>query len=248
MRLSICYRFWGHKGMQDSFVRRVTLLISSLKLLIRRKTKRFAIRLAAPTLVRIPFRWERIQPQLGRNLDSRELGRLKAVVDRARRSRADSPQKMKVILDLHNFGAYYEAPNSRTNGRRRDFRERNFGRYLVDVWQRLSSEFRAVPDVYYGLMCEPVDAQTGVTSSAATRAWELASQQIVDKIRSAGDNKLIIVSGYYWSGVKNWNSQHLRGWITDRQNNFLYEAHHYWDSDSSGHYCLSYDDELRRIT
>jgi hypothetical protein len=50
-----------------------------------------------------------------------------------------------------------------------------------------------------------------------------------------------------WSGVANWNKQHPKGWIMDRQNNILYEAHHYWDSDSSGHYCLSYDGELSQI-
>ena len=34
-------------------------------------------------VVRIPFRWERLQPTLGGRLDDAELGRLKAVVARA---------------------------------------------------------------------------------------------------------------------------------------------------------------------
>jgi aryl-phospho-beta-D-glucosidase BglC (GH1 family) len=201
------------------------------------------------TLVRIPFRWERIQPRLNGRLDPQELRRLKEAVDRARRSRAGMAIGMKVILDAHNFGAYYEEADGSGKGKRRDFRERNFGQYLVDLWSKLSAEFRSTPDVYYGLMCEPVDRQTESESrrSAMTEAWEAASQQVVDKIRGSGDTKLIIVSGYLWSGVVNWGGQHPKGWITDRHNNVLYEAHHYWDSDSSGHYCLSYDDELRRI-
>jgi hypothetical protein len=201
------------------------------------------------TLVRIPFRWERIQPRLLGALDAAELRRLREAVERARKSRAGMPRGMKVILDVHNFGAYYEDADGSGKGKRRDFRERNFAQYLVDLWARLSAEFKAVPDVFYGLMCEPVDPETekDVRRTAMTEAWEAACQQTLDKIRASGDNKLILLSGYLWSGVLNWGTQHPRGWVKDPQNNVLYEAHHYWDSDSSGHYCLSYDDELRRI-
>ena len=203
------------------------------------------------TLVRIPFRWERIQPQLNGSLDLQELKRLKGAVTRARQSRSNMPAGIRVILDLHNFGAYYEYSSGIGKGRRRDFRERGFAQYLVDLWSRLSAEFKSIPNVYYGLMCEPVDSQTENANgkrTAVTEAWELGSQQIVDKIRNSGDAKLIIVSGYLWSGIVNWNKQHPKGWIRDRQNSVMYEAHHYWDGDSSGHYCLSYDDELRKIT
>jgi endoglucanase len=34
--------------------------------------------------VRIPFRWERLQPRLGRPLDDAEVGRIKKVIRRAR--------------------------------------------------------------------------------------------------------------------------------------------------------------------
>ena len=198
-------------------------------------------------LVRIPFRWERIQPQLKGNLDSLELQRLKAAVTSARQGRAGQPNGLKVILDVHNFGAYYDAPRADRNGRRRDFREPGFGRFFIDLWARLSTEFRSMPDVYYGLMCEPVDAQTsdvGGAPTAHTKAWELASQQVVDKLRALSDNKLVFISGYLWSSIRKWGEQHRQGWIRDPQNNFMYEAHHYWDRDGSGHYCRSYDDEL----
>lgn len=94
------------------------------------------------TLVRIPFRWERIQPQLNGALDAQELKRLKDAVGRARTA---TPRGMKVILDAHNFGAYYEAPAGSEKGKRRDLRERNFGQYLVDLWAKLSAEFRGLP-------------------------------------------------------------------------------------------------------
>lgn len=200
-------------------------------------------------LVRIPFRWERIQPRLKGRLDAQELARLKATVAAARQARPGLPGGMKVILDVHNFGAYYEARSSSGPGRRRDFRERNFAQHLVDLWARLSGEFKSMPDVYYGLMCEPVDAETAEDGgrTAMTVAWEQACQQVVDRLRGAGDTKLIIVSGYLWSGVLNWATQHPRGWVNDPENKILYEAHHYWDSNSSGHYCLSYEEELGRL-
>lgn len=201
------------------------------------------------SLVRIPFRWERIQPRLGGRLDAEELRRLKATVAAARRSRPNLPGGMKVILDVHNFGAYYEARSAEGPGLRRDFRERNFARHLVDLWARLSGEFKSMPGVYYGLMCEPVDPETEDDGgrTAMTEAWEQAGQQVVDKLREAGDANPIIISGYLWSGVINWATQHPRRWINDRENKILYEAHHYWDSDSSGHYCLGYEDELRLL-
>lgn len=50
-------------------------------------------------LVRLPFRWERLQPTLGRKLDPAELGRLREAVGRARRA------GLRVILDMHDYGA-----------------------------------------------------------------------------------------------------------------------------------------------
>ena len=49
-------------------------------------------------LVRLPFKWERLQPALFGELDSIELGRLKKFVTEAEK------RDMPVILDLHNYG------------------------------------------------------------------------------------------------------------------------------------------------
>lgn len=201
-------------------------------------------------LVRIPFRWERIQRQLKGSLNREELNRLKAAVTSARQSSPDQPNGMKVILDVHNFGAYYDAPRNDGIGKRHDFTEPGFEQYLIDLWTRLSKEFKSTPNVYYGLMCEPIDAETDNANgppTAHTKAWELASQKVLEKLRRLGDDKLVIVSGYLWSSVRKWGVQHPAGWIRDPKNNFMYEAHHYWDDNYSGHYCRSYDDELALI-
>lgn len=188
------------------------------------------------TLVRIPFRWERLQPRLGERLDAAELTRLKDVVRRARAARTPAlPGGLKVILDMHNFGAYYRSERGNPKkGIRRDIGLGEVtGEQFADVWQRISNEFKADPEVFYGLMCEPVDAETAdrlnceVRTPAVVR-WEKASQEATNVIRRNGDKKLVVVSGYCYSGVTDWAVQHPNKWIDDRDNNHIYEAHHYW--------------------
>ncbi len=54
-------------------------------------------------VIRLPFRWERLQPELFTAFDSAELDLLRGFVDAA------SAQGMRVILDPHNFGRYCES-------------------------------------------------------------------------------------------------------------------------------------------
>ena len=52
-------------------------------------------------VVRLPYRWERLQPSLFGKLDGAELGRIKSVVAAAR------ARNMRVILSPHNGGRYF---------------------------------------------------------------------------------------------------------------------------------------------
>ena len=52
------------------------------------------------TLIRFPFRWERIQQVMNGELDANELVKMKAFV------KAAEERNMPVILDLHNFARY----------------------------------------------------------------------------------------------------------------------------------------------
>jgi len=49
-------------------------------------------------LIRLPLKWERLQPVLGKALDSTELNRVIAVVDAA------NEKGLYIIPDLHNYG------------------------------------------------------------------------------------------------------------------------------------------------
>jgi endoglucanase len=188
-------------------------------------------------VVRIPFRWERVQPSLGKRLAHSEVRRLKRVVDRARTA------GLKVVLDMHNYGAYYLSDGD--NGVRCPIGSAQCTvAQFADVWKRLSLHFKDIRAVAgYGLMNEPVGLPDSTERSAA-EVWERASQRAVDAIRANGDSHLVLVSGYNWSGVQGWSTQHPDAWIHDSANRFRYEAHHYWDQDHSGDYPDSYLTEV----
>lgn len=191
-------------------------------------------------LVRIEFRWERLQPTLGGDLDGAELERVRGAADAARDA------GMQVVIDMHNYGAYYLHDGAR--GVRRPIGSAEVSiEHFADVWRRLSQAFATDDGILaYGLMNEPVDMQ-GASGLRPPQVWERASQAAIDAIRSRNDLKLVMVSGYNYSGAQQWPSQHPRAWIRDRIDNFRYEAHHYWDLEHTSTYPRSYARELEMV-
>jgi len=190
-------------------------------------------------MVRIPFRWERLQPRLGEPLSRAEVQRLMGAVHRAGEAGLD------VVLDMHNYGAYYLEKNG--EGVRRAVGTRACSAAdLVDVWRRLSKRFSADPVVVgYGVMNEPIGIPETARAAPAER-WERMSQRVLNGIRARGDRTMVLISGYNWSAVHTWREQHPTDWIVDPLDRFRYEAHHYWDHDRSGKYKLTYEEEVAR--
>lgn len=180
-------------------------------------------------LVRLPFRWERIQPSLNQPLQSSELTALKNAVAQAKSS------GLQVVLDVHNYGRYNMVVSGTTSGKLIGSPEVPISAFQ-DLWTRLSTEFKNDPDVFYGLMNEPHDFNITSGGLTGNRLWEKISQDALNAIRANGDNKLVMVPGNRWSGAQNWPETHPTAWIVDPANNFRYEAHHYWDTDNSGDY------------
>jgi endoglucanase len=190
------------------------------------------------TLIRLPFRWERLQPRLGEDFDKDELGRIREFVGWAKRHGAT------VILDPHNYGRY----SVRLGGKATEVViDQKVGgeipvtrRHFADLWRRLSDAFKGEPAVEaYALMNEPHDM--------GGSDWKAISQAAVDAIRADGDRKTVIVPGDSWSSAKRWvDANGTAAWINDPDGNLAYEAHSYWDGDESGTYARSYDDELAR--
>lgn len=183
--------------------------------------------------VKIEFRWELVQRDLGGPLWRKGIRRLEAVVGRARDA------GLEVVLSMHNFGAYFLFDGE--EGVRRTVGSRKLpARYLADVWRRLSNRFGDDPAIAYAIMCEPVNLH-GRGDRTPVEVWEDVARKVVEGLRASGDDALVYVAGYQWSALAGWAERHPEPWIDDER--VVYEAHHYWDRDASGTYEHSYAEE-----
>ena len=163
--------------------------------------------------IRFPFLWERVQPQLGGELDQAQVALLKRTLDFA------DQYGMRVILDMHNYSRY---------------RGQLIGSYQVpytsyaDAWKRLATTFQNHPALYgYDVMNEPHDTQG---------LWPKAAQTAVDSIRTVDMKTPIFIEGDSWASAQRWPQVNGDLLIKDPANNLIYEAHIYFDADSSGNY------------
>ncbi len=171
-------------------------------------------------LIRLPFRWERLQRELYAPLDANDLGRIDTFVAAAR------ARNMYVILDPHNYARYHgqligtsAVPNAA----------------FADFWGRVAAHYQGETAIWaYGLMNEPHD--TG-------GLWPAAAQAGVDGIRAYDPTHTILVPGDGWSGAAHWADANTDLAVNDPAANLIYEAHQYFDSDGSGTYRQAYDQD-----
>lgn len=168
-------------------------------------------------LVRLPFRWERLQPRLNGELNSVELGRMLATLDHAKK------YNMQVILDMHNYYRYHgkmigssEVPVSA----------------FADAWRRIAQKVAKHPAVYgYGLMNEP---------HTTNGKWPAAALAAAKSIRTLDADNWVVIAGDRWSSAFHWPSYNTQlvkdSWMRDPNNNLMFEAHLYFDKDYSGYY------------
>jgi aryl-phospho-beta-D-glucosidase BglC (GH1 family) len=183
------------------------------------------------TLVRLPFRWERLQRTLSDELDEIELQRILDFVDRA------ASAGLEVILDVHNFGGYYLYDAVAGTGAERKIGTSYDGRvyvtqaHLANLWARLATIFQDNATVIaYDIMNEPVNLATDGDKEPQA-VWEEISQNVLNVIRAqegSGAHKLVMIPGYQTSAVRDWVAYHPRKWITDSADKYRYEAHHYF--------------------
>jgi endoglucanase len=173
------------------------------------------------TLFRVPVRWERLQPSAFGDLsgpDVRALNRSLDLIDAA---------GGKAIVDLHNFGRYYDAPLGRDDAAK-----------LADFWRRLAAELVGHPAVWgYELMNEPHDLPGG------SAAWAELAQVATDAIRGRDVGTWVLVPGYSWQNAEEWPWRNPTLDVRDPSSRLIYAAHLYFDRDYSGRYAGSFDAE-----
>lgn len=184
-------------------------------------------------IIRLPFRWERLQRTNNAALDATELGRMQTFVSYA------TANGMYVILDPHNFQRYW--PNISSFDSMQSGSQGLVGSTLVpdsafsNFWYRVADIFRTNDHVIFGLMNEP----NAVPESQMVASLNAA----IAGIRATGATNMIFVPGNRWTGAWTWtsgpdgygaaNSVAMLG-IVDPGSNYVFEVHQYLDSDGSG--------------
>ncbi|HBF28586.1 glycoside hydrolase family 5 protein, partial [Rhizobium sp.] len=168
--------------------------------------------------VRLPFKWERLQPKANGVLNTDELKLLEDAVSRIKTA------GMTVVLDPHNYAEYY--------GKQLNTADVDVD-VLANFWGRLAARYANDPSVVFGLMNEP-------NGMPATQ-WLPVANAAIAAIRKAGANNLILVPGVSWTGAHSWQNDMPGGsnatvmlGVRDSANHYAYEFHQYFDADFSG--------------
>ncbi len=175
-------------------------------------------------LIRLPFKWERIQHTLNSSLNSSELARLDTVVGYA------SARGMKIVLDMHNYARRKESGTQYLIGTGPVTMD-SFG----DVWRRLADHYKGNSAIYgYGIMNEPY---------STNGTWPTMAQTAVNAIRTVDLTSYVLVCGDGWGNATGWRSKNPNLDTQDPVGRLIYEAHCYFDNNLSGTYDQSYDGE-----
>ncbi len=169
-------------------------------------------------VIRLPIKWERIQPTLLGPLNAAYLG---YIVQAAAYATANGAG---IIVDLHNFGGVTGATgaigqNSTINA---DF---------ADLWTKLSAALSNIPGIIgYDTMNEPISSGSGLVT---------AQQMAINAIRSNDMHSTVFVEGDGYSGAGTWTNYPENvafSTLTDPAGTgkLKIEAHNYLDCDNSG--------------
>jgi endoglucanase len=169
-------------------------------------------------IIRLCVLWERLQPQLGSELNESEMKQIDQVIASAR------TKGMRVLLDIHNYAAF---------GGSKIGTDKVSVPQFADLWKRVAARYRDDHSVIFGLMNEPV--------KLPTETWLDAANAAIKEIRAAGADNMIFVPGNGWSSARDWFSSsygspnaEVMQRADDPQNNIIYEVHQYFDPGASG--------------
>ena len=172
-------------------------------------------------LVRLPFRWERLQPALNEPFDAAEWERLSACVSAA------IAMDLRVILDVHNYAGRRLAQDGFTQ-------QHTIGSAELPVeafeqfWATLAARAGKWPTAMLGLMNEPIELEP--------QRWLAITNRTVAAIRNAGSENLILIPGIAYTGAFTWYAARntLMEGVRDPKKNIAFEVHQYLDVDASG--------------
>ena len=167
-------------------------------------------------LFRIPFLWERMQETLGGSRNSTYLSQLDGVVSAA------AAAGVSVFLDCHNYARYNGNVITASGGPTQA--------QYNNLWTQLATHYASNTTVWgYDIMNEPHDL--------GSVDWQTVAQAAITAIRTVDATHTLIIEGNNWSHGNTWTTYNNNYYqMTDPNNNLVFEAHQYFDSDGSGNY------------
>jgi len=168
------------------------------------------------TVIRLPIRWERIQPTLNGPLDKQEVGRLQDTI------RTANNLGLCVMIDIHNYAKYFGS-SLKSNAALQDG--------FVNLWLKLAAEFSNADTTIFDLMNEP--------KNITLVEWGPLAKRTLSELRKAKAKNIVIVSGGKWSGLHDWfsgdvSNATLFADLRDPLNRTILQVHQYIDLDYSG--------------
>lgn len=167
---------------------------------------------------RLPFKWERVQPELRGPLDMTSKTGMPPVQDLVAYI---TSKGAKVILDVHNYARYNKQPMLADEEWKSNF---------ADLWGKLAGLYRDDPNVIFGIMNEP-------GNHLPWPQWSALQNAAIAAIRNAGAKQLILVQGAKGDQAGNlpkMNGPFFFKDIEDPAGNWMLEGHQYFDKNSSG--------------
>ena len=178
-------------------------------------------------IIRLPFRWERLQQTTNAALNGAEVTRLHNFVS------ATTAKGVSVILEPHNFARYFPDPGNFQSSAQGLVGSYYDNSVFADFWSRVADIYKTNALVIFNLMNEP--------NSMPTEQWVGAANAAIEAIRATGSTNIIHVPGNAWTGAHSWTASYYGTAnsiamlnIVDSANNTVFEVHQYLDSDSSG--------------
>ncbi|HEU5047632.1 MAG TPA: glycoside hydrolase family 5 protein [Rickettsiales bacterium] len=165
---------------------------------------------AGMNILRLPFMWERLQPTLYGPLDKTYLGHILSFV------KAANAAGVNVLIDCHNYAMYngWQLGSPRLPAKA-----------LADMWQKLATATKDM-NVSFDIMNEPYH-QNG-------QQWRAVLDVVIPAIRATGATNTIFVEGVWWANAALWPERTGPYFTGINDNNYIFEAHQYFDSDGSG--------------
>jgi endoglucanase len=178
-------------------------------------------------LIQLPVRWERIQQKIGAGLDQNQMALINKFISTCKEYR------VSVIITIQNYGRYKINNIPYTIGSK----QVPYNQYRA-FWKSFAANLKQHENIYgFNIMAEPYNMPEGV--------WENAAQEAIYGIREVDPLHTIIVDGNAYACAEKWveYSDGLK-YLEDSNNNLMYDAHCYFDTDCSGTYASGYNSDV----